>query len=1179
MATALTIVLGGFVSPSRAAIDAPARPTTETVVGDLIKTLGDADESVRWAAADALASIGEKSVPSLIDALEQDPAPKARLVAAATLGNMRAKGAKVVPALRKALAGDADPDVKRAAAAALSQLGQAFPKVIEELRWILRVEDRRMLRVGRYAPDRSAFRIRFARAGAIPDIKFPLEFGVLSATLEDPGADPKHRESAAASFGKMGAAAAPAIEQLVWWSKHDLDEGVRRAADDAVKAILEQCWVVVGEYVAGLKNRDASVRRASARGLGNIRALEGISAEATEPTASFIPLNPADALPPVLRDLKDGDHLAAATILGDLGSEAGAAVPDLLQIVQKAHDEGRRFLKGASPGAAAASALGRIHSDPGKCVPGLIEALTSRDPLLREAAAEALGRFGQDARLAIPALKQRMSPAETDASVQWASTLALWAIDPTDRVAADSLTAALADDSDPGRHPLALAALGAGDPSVAARTLAGSLQRLNPQTRRDAVETLGKFGLKAREAAPELVEALKDSFRDVRAAAAEALGKVGADVKQAVPPLMEALRDPIAGVRSAAARALGRFGPGARESVGALVELLKEQDVDVRSAAVETLGNIGADAAAALPELSDLLLRKESAERIRDLLPPGPGHARLFRPREHPRLWRLIEKADRWQVAQAIQKIGAGVKDTGFIPQLNEALTALDLFQLDLDATEQEELLRSVIVPVRQTRDALVKLTMPAEQAPSPLAWNVLTVGGAVALVFGLLVVSARLMRARGAAKAAEAELAARKEEEMREARRRMDGLYPVEGPLNWPGIEAAHRRREAATFSGDFYRFLSMDGGGLGISLIDVVGHGLAAAFQARSLYETMEDHDWGRRGTAREQVARADELVARARLLQQEKAAFCMNFLKIDLKKRVIQHANAGMPDPLLFRRRRALGPLQWAVGLYVGDGYVHYARQPEEVETPFEDGDVLVILSDGILEAQDQQGQLFGPEGVKAALSAAGDGSASAIADAILQAATRHGGNGPPADDQTLIVVRFDRARAAFWEEDGEWRMLEAAQPDACHKALGAWLDRRLAECGVGDELRRRQIWGAVWEAVRNAAGYGSRPGDVIRVGLTPQAKTGGVQVQVIQARPWENWQEHLGPKRKAEVDAGAFLLGGTVMLFWLADRVEVADQGRRVVLQFSPAVKPDRTVQPPRPGPDAPGPSQR
>ena len=64
----------------------------------------------------------------------------------------------------------------------------------------------------------------------------------------------------------------------------------------------------------------------------------------------------------------------------------------------------------------------------------------------------------------------------------------------------------------------------------------------NPMTRMSAAQTLGRFGLAAGVAVPNLIAALADEFEDVRKEAALALGKIGPAAKDAVPAL-EAMQE------------------------------------------------------------------------------------------------------------------------------------------------------------------------------------------------------------------------------------------------------------------------------------------------------------------------------------------------------------------------------------------------------------------------------------------------------------------------------------------------------------------------------------------------------------------------------------------------------------------------------------------------------------
>ena len=80
----------------------------------------------------------------------------------------------------------------------------------------------------------------------------------------------------------------------------------------------------------------------------------------------------------------------------------------------------------------------------------------------------------------------------------------------------------------------------------------------------------------------------------------------------------------------------------------------------------------------------------------------------------------------------------------------------------------------------------------------------------------------------------------------------------------------------------------------------------------------------------------------------------------------------------------------------------------------EVDLNEGDTVVYLSDGIVEAQDEHGDPFGFDQLESLLAAATDRSTSAIRDTILHAVARHSGTRPADDDRTVMVLRFEQLR---------------------------------------------------------------------------------------------------------------------------------------------------------------------
>ncbi len=78
-------------------------------------------------------------------------------------------------------------------------------------------------------------------------------------------------------------------------------------------------------------------------------------------------------------------------------------------------------------------------------------------------------------------------------------------------------------------------------------------------------------------------------------------------------------------------------------------------------------------------------------------------------------------------------------------------------------------------------------------------------------------------------------------------------------------------------------------------------------------------------------------------------------------------------------------------------------------EEKQLPMEEGDVLILYTDGITEAQNDAGELFGLGRLCGIIGARHSESPREISDAVLREVSAFTDGAPPQDDMTMIVMK--------------------------------------------------------------------------------------------------------------------------------------------------------------------------
>ncbi len=199
-------------------------------------------------------------------------------------------------------------------------------------------------------------------------------------------------------------------------------------------------------------------------------------------------------------------------------------------------------------------------------------------------------------------------------------------------------------------------------------------------------------------------------------------------------------------------------------------------------------------------------------------------------------------------------------------------------------------------------------------------------------------------------------------EGELALARRIQTSIIP-DSPPEFSALRFGMRYQPMTSVAGDFFDFLKTGERSLSVLVADVSGHGVPAALVASMLKvcfaaQQSEAHDPAK-------VLTGLNTMLRGSLGGQYVTASCA---AIDLAAGQVTYAGAGHPPALLLRSKQG-DVLQLAQnGLFIGP-FPHATYS--NMAVPFEDGDKLLLYTDGILEACGPDGQEFGGKNLEALL----------------------------------------------------------------------------------------------------------------------------------------------------------------------------------------------------------------
>lgn len=213
--------------------------------------------------------------------------------------------------------------------------------------------------------------------------------------------------------------------------------------------------------------------------------------------------------------------------------------------------------------------------------------------------------------------------------------------------------------------------------------------------------------------------------------------------------------------------------------------------------------------------------------------------------------------------------------------------------------------------------------------------------------------------------------------------------------------LEYAARCRPAEEVGGDYYDFLALPQGRLGISIGDISGKGIPAALLMASLQASVRGQSLVPGQAAAKLVANVNRLIYDASMDGQYAAFF---YAQYDPASRTLTYVNGGQNAPMLLRDAEIIrldkgGP---PVGLFESAVY-------EQESIQLMPGDLLVLFTDGISDAENPEGCDWGEKELKKVVRNLSGRAPGELIEEILAAADRFAAGAPQHDDMTLVAAR--------------------------------------------------------------------------------------------------------------------------------------------------------------------------
>lgn len=241
--------------------------------------------------------------------------------------------------------------------------------------------------------------------------------------------------------------------------------------------------------------------------------------------------------------------------------------------------------------------------------------------------------------------------------------------------------------------------------------------------------------------------------------------------------------------------------------------------------------------------------------------------------------------------------------------------------------------------------------------------------------------------------------------EELGVARLVQQQLFP-QGQLPVPPFSLFGKSVTLADLGGDYFDYFKTSERRFAVLLGDVAGHGVGAAMiMAMAKSATLNSRDLCENPVAF--LQRLHQIVYLSKTRKQRKI-MTMQYLCVDQTRKTLIYANAGGCNPFIINGKTGRAEEISLPGPVLG---AFKKSVFNEVEIAFEEGDVMVLYTDGIAEARNDSGQEIGFSGLKEMLQKSYSADPEEFYHLVYEEYCAWLGSAPPQDDLTMIFLALN------------------------------------------------------------------------------------------------------------------------------------------------------------------------